>query len=113
MSLTREPSSGPIHYGDSLTLICTTVIDTAVGTGVLLAMEWTGPVELPYSTCPTMIANGTYQSMVRLFALQSSDSGVYTCTAIVSADGYSEFVGKEEDGFDEINITLGEENVLI
>ena len=86
------------HFtGHALTFSCITYLSITVDTVVIVSHSWNGP-------SGTLISNkerelsavegfpGGYRSNMTFNSLQSSDSGTYTCSSIISAAYQSNFI---------------------
>ena len=91
--------------GDDITLSCTTKLDSAVDTDVTLTAVWSGPEGGLTGSDPTMVSAGTYESILTLTSVETSNSGDYTCTAMASSDDV--FVTDSEPVSVSLTITVG------
>ncbi len=99
VDLHRTPSDSTVHIGTQLQFTCTVELNggTSVDTGVTVSTTWRGPSGVltsggRVSVSPPVLDNGRYQSLLKIASLQSSDSGTYTCAAVVSPNPPSTYV---------------------
>ncbi len=84
----------------------------AVDTGFSVSTTWHGPSGVLSSGSGIIVSSpvledGKYKSLARITSLQSSDTGTYTCTAIVSPDPPSTYVIASVGSSDQSNIDVG------
>jgi len=83
LSTSHEPN-GTLYVNQSVSLNCTATLSQHVDTSVTVVVTWTGP--RGFLSNITMETQETYSNTVPVNALQTSDSGSYTCSAIASPD---------------------------
>ncbi len=110
----RTPSDSTLQVGTQLDFTCTVEPNggTSIDTGVTVHTTWRGPSGVltsdgRVSVSPPMLENGRYQSLVRITSLQSSDSGTYTCAAVVSPNPPSTYVNASATFSDQSRVDVG------
>lgn len=83
----HQPESVQLFTTDSLDLLCLSNVDLAVDIPVQVDIKWLGPStnvisnDSRISVVDTEGAMLEYDSRLSFSSLQSSDSGIYTCTS--------------------------------
>ncbi len=100
-TLVRSPSEATVYTSDSLNLTCTTSINPAVNTEVRVTHRWVGPNGVLASGSSMSISEVTgsgqdYTSTVQFNSLRSSDSGSYSCFAVVYSEPSSISIATSE-----------------
>ena len=103
LSTSREPS-GILFVNQSVTLTCTATLSGSVDTSVTVVVAWTGPRGV-LSTI-TMATQETYTNTLTVNALETTDSGSYTCSAIARPDVSSTFVAASTNTTSVVNIVV-------
>jgi len=104
LSTSREPN-GILYVNQSVTLTCTATLPQHVDTNVTVVVTWTGP--RGFLSSITMGTQETYTNTVPVNALQTSDSGSYTCSAIARPDmSSSTFVAESTNTTSVLNIVV-------
>ena len=94
LRISREPS-GTLYVNQSVTLTCTATLSKHVDTSVTVVVTWTGP--------RGFLSNNT---TAPINALQTTDSGSYTCSAIARPDVPSTFVAASTNTTSVVNIMV-------
>ena len=103
LSTSREPS-GILFVNQSVTLTCTATLPESVDTSVIAVVTWTGPRGNLFNI--TMATQETYTNTATVNALQTTDSGSYTCSAIARPDVPSTFVAASTNTTSVLNIVV-------
>ena len=103
LSTSHEPN-GTLYVNQSVSLNCTATLSQHVDTSVTVVVTWTGP--RGFLSNITMETQETYTSTVPVNALQTSDSGSYTCSAIARPDVSSTFVAESTNTTSVLNIVV-------
>ena len=103
LSTSREPN-GILYVNQSVTLTCTATLSQHVDTSVTVVVTWTGP--RGFLSNITMETQETYTNTVPVNALETTDSGSYTCSAIARADASSTFVAASTNTTSVLNIVV-------
>ncbi len=79
------------YYGDTVTLTCIITLDPAVDSVVAVMVSWAGPdgkfaFHRDRVTVSDVTGSGPYQSTLTLSSLNTSNTGLYTCTASAGPD---------------------------
>ncbi len=113
----RTPSSGTVYAGKQLDFTCTVEPNggTSVDTGVTVSTTWLGPSGVltsggRVSVSSPVLENGRYQSLLRITSLQSSDSGTYTCAAVVSPNPPSTYIIASLSSSAQLNVVIGKKH---
>ena len=86
LSTSREPS-GILFVNQSVTLTCTATLLGSVDTSATVVVTWTGPRGVLPTI--TMATQETCTNTATVNALETTDSGSYTCSAIAKPDDVS------------------------
>ncbi len=108
----RTPSDSTVYAGTQLDFTCTVELNMFVDTGVTVRTTWRGPSGVLTSggrvfVSPPVLENGRYRSLLRFLSVQSSDSGNYTCTAVVSPNPPSTYIIASATSSDQSSINVG------
>ncbi len=110
----RTPSDSTLQVGTQLDFICTVELSggTSVDTGVTVRTTWRGPSGVltsdgRVSVSSPVLENGHYQSLLRIPSLLSSDSGKYTCGAVVSPNPPSTYIIASATFSDQSRVDVG------
>jgi len=103
LSTSHEPN-GTLYVNQSVNLNCTVTLSQHVDTSVTVVVTWTGP--RGFLSNITMETQETYTNTVPVNALQTSDSGSYTCSAIARPDVSSNFVAASTNTTSVLNIVV-------
>ena len=103
LSTSREPS-GILFVNQCVTLTCTATLPESVDTSVTVVVTWTGPRGVLFNI--TMATQETYTNTVTVNAVQTTDSGSYTCSAIARPDVSSTFVAASTNTTSVLNIVV-------
>jgi len=104
LSTSREPI-GILYANQSVTLTCIATLPESVDTSVTVVATWTGP--RGFLSTITMATQRTYTNTATVNALQTTDSGSYTCSVIVSPDDVSStFVAASTNTTSVLNIMV-------
>ena len=93
MNIIKNPNT-PLHAGSILTLTCTVILDPYVDESgnIIVAIEWSGLRNISdnyrYSIISTVTSSSTYTSNLTISHLETQDSGIYTCTVMVTGGDY-------------------------
>ena len=112
--MTVAARDGPPYSSTDFTLTCTIELNEAVDTHVMVIAEWTGPDgEILSGSDITMVSNRAYQNTLTLTSLGTSNSGVYSCSAIASPGDESTptFITASEKGFNDIIVSVGKYHI--
>ncbi len=111
----RTPNDSSLYAGKQLDFTCTIEPNggTSVDTGVTVSTTWRGPSGVLTSggrvtVSPPVLEYGRYESLLRITSLQSSDSGTYTCAAVVSPNPPSTYVIASATSSDQSSLSVGE-----
>ncbi len=103
-----------MYAGTQLDFTCTVELNggTSVDTEVTVSTTWRGPSGVitsdgRVSVSPPVLENGRYQSLLRITSLQSSDSGTYTCAAVVTPNPPSTYVIASATSSDQSSVDVG------
>ena len=109
-----------LYTTDSLVLTCVIELIPEVDTHVAISSKWSGHSSLTDNERRVISSNLEgdqleYRTSVRFSSLKSSDSGSYTCSAIVrpQSDSESENVFGSPLGSEGFNISIGEYTVTL
>ncbi len=116
----RTPSDSTLQVGTQLDFTCTVELNggTSVDTGVTVSTTWRGPSGVLTSdgrvfVSPPVLENGRYQSLLSVTSLQPSDSGTYTCAAVVSPNPPSTYVIASATPSDQSSVHVGKNSTLM
>lgn len=96
MTITAE--TGTLYAGTDTSLICSAELDPEVDTAVMVMITWTGPEGTTLSSDGRLTVTDTsgsgaaYERALLLNPLNTSDSGNYICTTVISPSPPSEFI---------------------
>ena len=88
--------SGPMYVGDSLTLQCLVVISDAVDT----------PVDVSYTWKKSGAAIASDSNSLNIMSVTTSTGGRYSCEAMVTPSGSTEFILPSGVGMDTIDVMV-------
>ena len=94
LSTSHEPN-GTLYGNQNVTLTCTATLPESVDTSVTVVVTWSGP--------RGFLSNNT---TVPINALETTDSGSYTCSAIARPDVTSTFVAASTNTTSVLNIMV-------
>ena len=103
------------YAGTNFNLTCTSELNTAVDTPVVINNTWHGPLGVPAG--PRVVASaptGTgarYQTILMFHPLNTSDSGNYTCEVTVSPSPESQFISGSTAGRGTLPVTVQGERI--
>ena len=105
-AVTIRKTVGTIFAESSLTLICTVELNPGVDTEVMVNAVWITPNERREQELPSDPVNtNTYENTAVFSSVQVSDSGEYTCIAIITSS--LEFITGNPTLSGRKNITVG------
>ncbi len=115
----RAPSNSTLQVGTQLDFICTVELNggTSVDTGVTVSTTWRGPSGVltsdgRVSVSPPVLENGRYESLLRIALIQPSDSGTYTCAAVISPNPPSTYIITSSISSDQSFLHIGKHTVV-
>ena len=96
----------PLYAGSILTLTCTATLDPYVAKSgsIIVAIEWSGLRNISGNSIITPAVNSSsiYASNLTISHLETQDSGIYTCTVMVTGGDYVQ----QANANDSISITV-------
>ena len=113
MSIIRQPlAPTPLCLNDELMLKCIVQMIPEIDTPVTIESGWMGHSSLSdvqrVNVSELYEVQSTYLSMAMFSALQSNDTGSYTCWAYTRPDGSNSIVQQSPQSSDTIAIRVGE-----
>ena len=102
----------PLYAGSILILSCVVTLDPYVddSENIIVAIEWSGLRNISgnrYSITPTVNSNSVYTSNLTISHIETQDSGIYTCTLMVTGGHYVQHA----DASDSISITVDQKKI--
>ncbi len=114
VTVQRTPHASRVYTGSQIDITCQVELNggTSVDTGVTVSTTWRGPSGVltsggRVSVSPPVLENGRYQSLLRITSVQCSDSGTYTCAAVVSPNPPSTYIIASLSSAAQSNVIVG------
>lgn len=118
--LQRTPSSATLYGGTQVDFTCTiepSDVDL-VSINITVSTTWNGPNGTlvsggRFTLLSPVLRNGLYASSLSITSLQTSDTGAYTCTAVVRPDPVSTpYIATSMSSSSQSEIDIGEKRFI-
>ena len=84
VSITAAIPSQVVPIGSNVTLTCDITLDPSVDSAVMVTTTWTGPGGRVYNGTAPNKNGSSYQSILTLVSLKTTDVGTYNCSVPVT-----------------------------